>query len=312
MAITNFPNGVSSSGMPVIGSGMLAYMTTGSVFFVDSATGSNGNSGTDPDHPLATIDYAIGKCTANKADKIVVMPNHTETLTTAGAITCDIAGVHIMGLGTGGTRPAILVSTSTGVDIEIDAADVTIENIYFDLTGVDAVAAFFDVDAAYFALKNCEVLMADGSGQAAIALTADANADYLSVTGCRFLAPNDGASSAIATSAALTGARIIGNTFDGDFDVGAIDAATGTAANLDTIIAYNFIRNDNAGQPVIDLGANTVNGEGFLAYNALMCADDTGLIAQRTAVGSMGCFENYAVFSDDKSGILTPAVDTTG
>ena len=78
MGLTNFPNGISSFGVPVLGGG--AITTTGSIFFVDSVTGSNGNSGADSDHPFATIDYAIGKCTANKGDHILVMPGHNEAI----------------------------------------------------------------------------------------------------------------------------------------------------------------------------------------------------------------------------------------
>ena len=148
MTVTNYPNGVSSFGMPLIGT------TTGSVFFVHSS-GSNGNSGTDADHPFADIDYAVGRCTADKGDIIFVMPGHTETLTAAAAIDLDVAGISVIGLGNGRSRPTISVSTSTGVDIDVDADDVKVENIVFDLTGVDAVAAFFDVNAADFNLKNC-------------------------------------------------------------------------------------------------------------------------------------------------------------
>ena len=100
MGLTKFPNGISSMGMPVIGG---AYSTTGSVFFVDSNTGSNGNSGADKDHPFADIDYAIGRCTASKGDIIFVMPGHSETAATQ--ITCDVAGVSIIGLGRGGNNP---------------------------------------------------------------------------------------------------------------------------------------------------------------------------------------------------------------
>lgn len=56
-------------------------LTTGSIFFVHSGTGVNAlGGGRNPDAPLATLDYAIGLCTANKGDMIFVMPGHAETL----------------------------------------------------------------------------------------------------------------------------------------------------------------------------------------------------------------------------------------
>ena len=66
--------------------------TTGEIYYVNSGTGanavggitgSNGNNGLSPKTPFATIDYAIGRCTANRGDTIYVMPGHWETLTTA-------------------------------------------------------------------------------------------------------------------------------------------------------------------------------------------------------------------------------------
>lgn len=84
----------------------------GRVWFVDSsATGAadaltnyNGQSFT---RPFKTIDYAIGQCRANKGDVILVSENHSETITTASAIDCDVDGISIIGLSKGYIRPKI-------------------------------------------------------------------------------------------------------------------------------------------------------------------------------------------------------------
>src|SRR5262245_23346085 len=78
--------------------------TTGKVFFVDSNTGSNGYTGLSIQDPVATIDFAIGLCTANKGDTIYVMPGHAETIGN-GTIACDVAGVTFIGLGDGAAKP---------------------------------------------------------------------------------------------------------------------------------------------------------------------------------------------------------------
>lgn len=85
----------------------------GRVWFVDSsATGAadaltnyNGQSFT---RPFKTIDYAIGQCRANKGDVILVSENHSETITTASAIDCDVDGIRIIGLARGYLRPQII------------------------------------------------------------------------------------------------------------------------------------------------------------------------------------------------------------
>ena len=76
MPISNynrFPNGVNIANMNVLNT------YAGNVYWVDSGTGSNGNKGTYR-QPLATIDNAIGKCSANNGDIIVVFPGHSGTV----------------------------------------------------------------------------------------------------------------------------------------------------------------------------------------------------------------------------------------
>ena len=64
-------------------------LQTGNIFFVDSVTGSDTNSGNGVENALATIDAAVGKCTANKGDFIVVMPKHAESLAADSGVDLD-------------------------------------------------------------------------------------------------------------------------------------------------------------------------------------------------------------------------------
>ena len=283
MSITNYPNGVSSFGMPLIG------MTTGNVWFVHSS-GSNGNSGTDADNPFADIDYAIGRCTADKGDIIFVMPGHTETLTAAGAIDCDVAGISIIGLGTNRSRPTISVSTTAGVDIDIDAENIVIDNLVFDLTGVDAVAAFFDVNQSDFTLQNCEVIMADTGGQAVHAV--EGGAARAHILNNQFLAPvTAGAENAIEFVNACDDWRVIGNVIDGNFSEGCIFTSD---TPLRLLIKDNQLTNISAGDAAIVLGATSVGVTGMICNNMISVADSTGITAQRvTQLGQATWFENY-------------------
>jgi len=132
MGLTHFPNGVSSFGMPVIGTSPI--MTTGSIFFVDSGNTSAGgdavNKGSDPSTPYLTIDYAVGKCTADKGDVIFVMPGHVEDLALGASIDADVAGISIIGLGVGPSRPRIDYNGNTALFI-IGASGVTVANLTF-------------------------------------------------------------------------------------------------------------------------------------------------------------------------------------
>ena len=90
MALTNFPNGLSSFGFPVL-PGNTPF--TGKAFFVDPVNGADGNPGTSPDLALATLYAAHSLCTAGKNDTVYLIGNGatsgTARLSTALAQTID-------------------------------------------------------------------------------------------------------------------------------------------------------------------------------------------------------------------------------
>ena len=154
MPLTHFPNGVSSFGMPVLGGGGL--MTTGTVLFVDSGhpRASDGNLGTET-KPYATIDAAIssGRIAANNGDVIFVAPGHAETVTTA--ITFDVAGVRVVGLGWGRSRPAITPSGAIDT-VTITANNCWLENVRIIGQAADSTASI-NINADDFTCVNCVI-----------------------------------------------------------------------------------------------------------------------------------------------------------
>lgn len=201
--------------------------TTGAYWFVHSGTGSNGNSGKTPERPFSTIDYAVGRCTANKGDVIVVMPGHTETVTAAAGLDLDVAGITVYGLGSGSLRPTVNFTTATTADMDVDAANVTVENILFT-GGVDALAGPIDINAAGCTLRNIETR--DVTGQATDFIVTDDNCDRLKISGWK----HSGAAAAGADTAItlVGGDDWVIEDFDiyGNFAVAAIENVT-TAAN---------------------------------------------------------------------------------
>jgi hypothetical protein len=70
----------------------------GKVYYVDSrswGSGSNGNSGLNPDHPLSTIQAAYAKCTAGKQDYIILLDGYDNDTAT---VTIAKSGIHIIGV----------------------------------------------------------------------------------------------------------------------------------------------------------------------------------------------------------------------
>ena len=124
-----------------MGSGPSIPTTNTHYWFVDSATGGNGNTG-EFESPLATLAFAATLVSAN--DVIVLMPGHTESVIAAGTVTLSVAGVQVIGLGTGSKRPTFTFSTSTAASILVSGAGVKIANIV-GVAGIDALTQPIDV-----------------------------------------------------------------------------------------------------------------------------------------------------------------------
>jgi hypothetical protein len=205
-------------------------MTTGNIFFVNSVTGTDGAGyGQNPDAPCATIDYAIGLCTANQGDRIYVMPLHVETIAGAAGVALDVAGVEIIGIGTGAARPKVNF-TATGSTFAVSAANCTVRNILFT-GGIDAVVSPITVAAADFKLLDCEYR--DVTGQCTDFLVTTAAATRMVIDGLRY--DGDTAAGTNAAIAIVGGDRIeIKNSrFDGNFAVGVIDVRTTATTDLE-------------------------------------------------------------------------------
>jgi hypothetical protein len=154
-SLSDFPNGVTSFGMPVLGGG--GFMTTGNVFFVDDS-GTDSGAGDSPDAPYKTLDYAIGKCTASHGDIIFVKEGHAETVTTA--ITADVVGITIIGLGHGDNRPTITVNAAIP-GINVTAADVKFANLRIIAgSGVTAASRLVRIAASQTKFIGCQFEMA--------------------------------------------------------------------------------------------------------------------------------------------------------
>lgn len=98
MTITNFPNGVSSFGIPMVG-GFGGIPLGGNWYFCDYANGSNGNDGT-LDSPFKTIAYAHELATAGNNDVIVIVGDGSTTASQRleESLTWSKNATHLIGM----------------------------------------------------------------------------------------------------------------------------------------------------------------------------------------------------------------------
>lgn len=296
MPLTKFPNGISSMGMPILGS------TTGSVFFVHHS-GSNGNSGADADHPFATIDNAVGQCTANKGDVIVVMAGHNETIIDATSLVVDVEGVTIMGLGVGHSRPVLDFDHTAG-SIEMDAANCRLSNIVLRAS-VSAVVVGINVDADGIILDHLETTFEDTGDDFLIMVDVDAF-DRCTITDCNFFSELAvaGAASAIRLDDShnfiFQRNKIVGNFSLAFTSEGELSQTCVITDNL----MYNADTTDNSCWEI------TVATTGIFARNSTGSLFATG-VANSLDPGSLLCLENYSANAIDETGIVLPATPSS-
>lgn len=275
---------------------------TGEYFWVDSTTGTDAaTNGKNPDNPLATIDYAIALCTANKGDVILVMPNHAETVTSA--ITMDVAGVSIIGMGQGGLRP-VITGNGTIDAITVTADNCRIENIEFAVPGTDAQTADINIAAAGCVVRNT---LHHGS------TTAKNKVDIITMT-------------AAANDALLDGVRIYNTTVE---IVGAIvlegacsrveikncmvqdaigitnGAISDEATALQVYIHDNVFSNAKADTVVMEFGNNSTG----VCMNNFVNGRHTTIQSNVSTGTGMAFYQNLGVEEAAKNAIAMPAVD---
>lgn len=187
---SNFPNGflsgVTIRGLPVTTChpGEVFWVNNSGVLAKGGIGGSNGNPGTYQ-KPFATIDFAIGRCTANRGDIIMVMPGHAENIATAGALALDVAGVAVVGLGRG-TKTPTLTWTAAAATALGTAANISFVNMKFVNNFADVVTMFsLDGSSDGWSFENCVFTDTSTILNAIDFITLATGADDLSLVGCR-------------------------------------------------------------------------------------------------------------------------------
>jgi len=240
--ISNYPfgfnNGVSIRGMPVFN------MYSGNVIWVDSTSGADGNRPGNFMQPVATVMGALAFASAG--DTIVCKQGHAESVTSAGAITMATAGINIIGLGGGRRRPTFTFSGSTAATLLVTAANCSIVNCVFDLTGIDALVAPIGVQASDFYFGCNEVITASATNQATLGILTTAAADRFVIDECNFFGTSNAGTTAAVRLVGGTGIQITNSTFFGSYTttIGAIENLTTACVNL--MINNCFISNNTA------------------------------------------------------------------
>lgn len=276
----------------------------GSTFYVQSTgtyAADTTYKGRSASNPFATLDYAIGQTTANRGDLIVVLPGHVETVSAAGGLAIDVAGLTIIGIGRGSKQPKIDL-TAAAATVTMSAANCTLQGFQIEASYADIVSEIV-VSGVDCEIAHCRFLEPTTDENALInILTGSANtADGLVVRDCEFRGLD--AANTIGISHPNAQARVVhrNNTFAGVFETGAIKAA-GVLAQCD--IRWNFINNTSGDADECIIIADTSTG--IVAYNVVgnsLAGNATTNISCGT---TMTMAQNFSTDKGDVQGVLDP------
>lgn len=295
---TNYSKGLSVFGAPIL-PGVAGNVITGDVFFVDSGAANasdEAGQGTKIDRPFASIDFAVGQCSGNNGDLIIGMPNHVENVSAAAGLALDVAGITILGLGSGSSRPTINFTTVVGADMDVDAANITMSNFLFT-GGIDALTGPIDINSADFKLLNFETR--DVTGQTTDFIATDANADRLLIDG--WVHRGDSAAGAETAITIIGGDDLVIRNFNiyGNFGTAGIENVTTACvrANIGGGAGWNYIWTENAADKAITMVSTAT---GFIGPN--ICAilqDDAANITEAFVGADMAFMQPIRIVNAD-------------
>lgn len=161
----------------------------GDLRYVSSGSGSSSGPGWTPENAYATLAQAMSAATASQGDVILLAPGHAEAISGAAGFTASKAGLTIIGLGVGANRPTFTFGTGTDAQVIFSGANITVKNVRFDFTGIDAIVAAISVTGADVAFEDCEFICNSGTAGVVLGILTAATATRFRVERCRFTGP---------------------------------------------------------------------------------------------------------------------------
>jgi hypothetical protein len=317
-----FKDGISIRGVPITVThpGKIFWVSNSSVQLPNQQGGSNSNNGSF-NSPYSTIAYALTQAVANRGDIIMVKPGHTETVSSAGALNLNVAGVAIVGLGVGSNRPAITLDTANTAAISIAANNVSIYNILFKANFLN-IASVFTIANAQVAtdltIDTCEFRDNSAILNFVSVLTIGTTSNI--ADGLAFLnntVIGQASSPAAATTAIVTASTnsrwLIKDNFCTHqvlLAATAVLLATGALNLTNSMIARNRVvrPNTDASNPLLFSTSGTAwLGTMFADNYAGQLSGATGLLGNTGTKASF--MNNYAMVTGaaDKSALINPA-----
>lgn len=250
---------------------------------------------------FTTIAAAVAVCTASQGDTIYVLEGHTETLT--AALTLSVAGISVIGLGTGKLRPTLTGNGAIDA-VDITAANVTFENFAFAAPGTDNQTAMINVAAAGATIRKIYGIGSTTAKNVVDCITIAATADDCTIEDVQLYNTTVAVNSFISIEAAVARLSLINVRCFGDVVAGGlIDAAAATHLFMEDV----RIAVVGTTKPAATLDSNPTG----MARNCFFSGTSTTLAANGD-LGNAMRVDNIKVLEETNnsaSAAIIPAVD---
>lgn len=316
-----FPQGVTIRGVPI------AVSNPGKVWWLGNATtsiqkgdrgASDSNKGTF-NSPFSTLAGAMTAISADggasRGDILLVKAGHAETVSSSTALTLSVAGVAIIGLGSGSLRPKWTLDTANTATINVTADNISFTNCQIVANFLSISSAFTLTTAKWFTLQNCFV--SDTSGILnflnVVKSTGAANTvDGLTVTDCTWKSlGTTSVNSFVLTANDIDSCTLARNQITQVTTVDAAILITVTAGVLTNFLADSNIgyrkNTTTANGSLINVGGTTSTG--YVIGNKVQTLTTTSDKLFTTTV-ALAAFENRVTGVVGATGFVIPAADS--
>lgn len=286
----------------------------GKTIYVDSAVAAS--DGSSPDTAVGTLAAAIAKATASQGDVIVILPGHAEAVADATSLAFNVAGITIVGLGTGAKRPTFTFTTANTATIPVSASSIAISNCIFVGNFLSIASCFTVAAAPDFQVERCE--FRDTSATlgflSIITTTVSVNADGLLYAGNRRIsAATTTPGPDIVIAGTIDRVTVWGNTsFHSTISnnvAALIEHGALVVTNL--LCAYNYVYsvNTDTATGAILVKTTAITGSGLIMHNRIRALDVAGAIVIPAVAVQYGAFDNlYIGDGTQVSGFVLPAI----
>lgn len=321
MSYTNFENGITSFGIPVIGGQVpfgIGSAGVGRTFFVDPTNGSDGNNGLEPTQALKTIARANVVTGSNRQDVVVLSANSEHAVTEMLDISKN--RVHYIGMdargGTGmGARSRVIMGvTTTATDLSVmknTGVGNTFTGIKFDSGNTKAESLYGIIEAGEYAVYNrCELYKStdlDDAGASELALNGDSAQFFNCSIGSTANETGNIRANVLCTGGIVSGKKLRDCHFENCMflakadDTDKVFVYGANATDVERKLAFKgctFFNNPlSAGTPAAAIAFGAAQTEG-----AVFC-DTNCAVVDVTVMGTTG--QNIFVVSQDGSTYAT-------